>query len=264
MAISRHRSVSECKKFGEALSGVSRRRWLTRLPALALVLTIGTSVLPIASEATIPEPMPQPAAISDEKNSATEPGQVDVKKSRVYIFVDKTGLGHQHGVEGRLSRGSVQPGATDGAGEFVFDMQSFDADTDAARRYLGLSGSTDASTRQQVNQNMRNTSILNINQYPTATFSIKSATESGRKSRSGQSIYEFVGEFTLRGKTRPLQFEAEVESKDGMVHVKGQFAILQTQYGITPYKRALGAVGVADRLVIHGDIWVAAEQSETK
>ena len=31
-----------------------------------------------------------------------EPHQISVQKSRVYIFVDKTGLGHPHGVEGRL------------------------------------------------------------------------------------------------------------------------------------------------------------------
>ncbi len=158
----------------------------------------------------------------------------------------------------------MQLGATENAGEFVFDMKSFDADTDAARRYL--LGSTDDinSTRQQVNQNMRNTSILSVNQHPTATFAIKSATESSKKSRSGKPIYEFTGEFTLRGKTRPLQFEAEVETKDGMAHLKGQFAIMQTQYGITPFKKALGAVGVADRLVIHGDLWVATEPAETK
>jgi polyisoprenoid-binding protein YceI len=183
--------------------------------------------------------------------------------SRVYIFVDKTGLGHQHGVEGKLSSGTVNLGAVEQGGEFVFDMKSFDADTDAARRYLGLSGSTDASTRQQVNQNMRAASILNVNQFPTAKFAIKSATASKKKSRDGSPIYEFVGEFTLRGRTQPLKFEAEVETKDNMAHVKGKFAILQTQYGITPFRKALGAVGVADQLVIHGDLWVAVEPAAT-
>jgi polyisoprenoid-binding protein YceI len=102
-----------------------------------------------------------------------EPHQVSVQKSRVYIFVDKTGLGHQHGVEGRLKSGSLTLGAVEEAGEIVFDMNSFDADTDAARRYVGLSGSTDASTRRQVNDNMKNTSILNVAQFPTATFAIQ-------------------------------------------------------------------------------------------
>jgi polyisoprenoid-binding protein YceI len=187
-----------------------------------------------------------------------EPHQISVRKSRVYIFVDKTGLGHPHGVEGRLKSGSLTLGAGEEAGELVFDMNSFDADTDAARRYVGLSGSTDASTRRQVNDNMKNTSILNVGQFPTATFAIKSATLLEKKSRAGAPLYELTGEFTLRGKTRPIKFEAEAEQKDNMTHVHGRFAILQTQYGITPFRKALGAVGVADQLIIHGDLWIAS------
>jgi polyisoprenoid-binding protein YceI len=191
-----------------------------------------------------------------------EPHQISVQKSRVYIFVDKTGLGHPHGVEGRLKSGSLTLGAVEDAGELVFDMNSFDADTDAARRYVGLSGSTDASTRRQVNDNMKNTSILNVGQFPTAKFAIKSATLLEKKSRSGSPLYELTGDFTLRGKTRPIKFEAEGEVKDNMIHVRGRFAILQTQYGITPFRKALGAVGVADQLIIHGDLWIASGDAQ--
>ena len=130
-----------------------------------------------------PVSLAEPQQASQARNQAEpveaeqlEPHQISVQKSRVYIFVDKTGLGHQHGVEGRLKSGSLTLGAVEDAGELVFDMNSFDADTDAARRYVGLSGSTDASTRRQVNDNMKNTSILNVGQFPTATFAIKSAT----------------------------------------------------------------------------------------
>jgi len=206
---------------------------------------------------------PQQASIGRKqaetaKAEQLEPHQISVQKSRVYIFVDKTGLGHPHGVEGRLKSGSLKLGAGEEAGELVFDMNSFDADTDAARRYVGLSGSTDASTRRQVNDNMKNTSILNVGQFPTATFAIKSATLLEKKSRTGAPLYELTGEFTLRGKTRPIKLEAEAEQKDNMTHVHGRFAILQTQYGITPFRKALGAVGVADQLIIHGDLWIAS------
>lgn len=187
-----------------------------------------------------------------------EPHQISVQKSRVYIFVDKTGLGHPHGVEGRLKRGSLTLGAVEDAGELIFDMTSFDADTDAARRYVGLSGSSDASTRRQVNDNMKNTAILNVGQFPTATFAIKSAKLLEKKSRTGAPLYELIGEFTLRGKTRSIKLEAEAEQKDNMMHVRGRFAILQTQYGMTPFRKALGAVGVADQLLIHGDLWIAS------
>jgi polyisoprenoid-binding protein YceI len=105
---------------------------------------------------------------------------------------------------------------------------------------------------------MKNTAILNVGQFPTATFAIKSATLLEKKSRAGAPLYELIGEFTLRGKTRPIKLEAEAEQKDNMMHVRGRFAILQTQYGITPFRKALGAVGVADQLIIHGDLWIAS------
>ncbi len=196
---------------------------------------------------------------AQEKNEQLEQNQVSLKKSRVYTFVEKPGLGHQHAVEGQLKSGEIRLGEQQDAGELVFDMTSFDADTDSARRYLGLEGLTDSSTREQVNTNMKNSSILNVSQYPTATFRIKSATLLEEKNRSGKARYELVGDFTLRGKARPLRFVAEVEEKDGMNYVRGKFSILQTQYGMTPFRKAFGAVGVADKLTIHGDLWLAKQ-----
>lgn len=203
----------------------------------------------------------KPATEGSEAEESLEPAQVSLTKSRVYVFVDKTGFGHQHGIEGRLKSGNVNLGALEDAGELVFDMRSFDGDTDAARRYVGLQGSTDLSTRRQVTDNMKNAQILNVAQYPTATFAIKSATSTDRKSSKGIPLYELTGNFTLRGKQSPLKFEAEAETKDGFTHIRGHFSILQTQYGITPFRKALGTIGVADQLVIHGDLWVAAEES---
>ena len=74
---------------------------------------------------------------TQEKNEQLEQNQVSLKKSRIYTFVGKTGLGHQHGIEGQLKSGSIQLGAKQDAGELVFDMISFDADTDAARLRQG-------------------------------------------------------------------------------------------------------------------------------
>jgi hypothetical protein len=41
------------------------------------------------------------------------------------------------------------------------------------------------------------------------------------------------------------------------MRLQGSFSILQSDYGITPFSKALGAVGVADRLTISGDLRVA-------
>jgi hypothetical protein len=41
-----------------------------------------------------------------------------------------------------------------------------------------------------------------------------------------------------------------------MIHVRTQFAVLQSQFGITPFSKLLGTIGVADKLTIYGDAWI--------
>ncbi|MEY3460307.1 MAG: hypothetical protein RL215_3464 [Planctomycetota bacterium] len=194
---------------------------------------------------------------------ASEPARkVNVADSRVYVFVGKTGLGHNHGVEGKLKSGALRLEGEDAGGELVFDVASFDADTDAARRYVGLSGSTDASTRQQVNANMKGADVLDVRRYPTAKFAVSGVKRTGKQSREGHPLFELSGQFTLHGQTRPLKLEAAAEERDGAIRLRGNFNILQTQYGIRPYSKAFGAVGVADRLTIYGDIHLESPTAE--
>ncbi|MGE5193109.1 MAG: YceI family protein, partial [Deltaproteobacteria bacterium] len=82
-----------------------------------------------------------------------------------------------------------------------------------------------------------------------------------KKTKQGGAVYELKGRFTLHGKTRPLTIQARPSKKNGTVHLRGEFTILQTEYGITPYTAALGTIGVADRLRIWGDLRVADEEA---
>ena len=190
-------------------------------------------------------------------SSKYKPADVQTEASRVYVFVDKVGLGHQHGVEAKLAASTLVLGASENAGTLVFDMTSFDADTDAARRYVGLSGSTDRGTRQAVNENMKGSAVLNVGRYPTATFKVDSALATGRSNDNGIPIYELKGNFTLHGTTRPLSVNAEVSQARGWLHAKGSFMINQTDYGIRPYSKAFGAIGVTNSLKIYGDLFIA-------
>ena len=197
---------------------------------------------------------------NQESGANFQPADVQIEASRVYVFVEKTGLGHQHGVEARLLKSTLSLGASQDAGKLVFDMNSFDADTEAARKYVGLTGTTDENTRMAVNENMKGTAVLAVDRYPTATFDVKSAKATGQSTAKGLPLYELNGTFTLHGKARPLSFVAEVEQTRGWLHVKGAFSIKQTDYGIKPYSKILGAVGVADELRIYGDLYVAPTQ----
>jgi polyisoprenoid-binding protein YceI len=190
------------------------------------------------------------------------PGDAFLPGCRVYAFVGKTGFGHEHGVVGQLQQGRLDLAAAKDAGQLVFDMQSFTADTDVARQYVGLSGATPAATRQEVRANMLGSAVLDAAHYPTASLVVRTLTKLPQPSTKGLPQYQLGGDFTLHGVTRPIQVVAEAEQQKGWLHLRGGFTMLQSQFGITPFTKAFGAVGVADELKVYGDLWFARERQE--
>tara|TARA_R110002111_G_scaffold144910_2_gene211262 strand:+ start:115755 stop:116420 length:666 start_codon:yes stop_codon:yes gene_type:complete len=181
-------------------------------------------------------------------------GEIDTKTSRVYTFVGKTGFGHEHAVIGEIKAGTLNLGARSNAGKIVFDMTTWKADTAEARKYIGLNGMTSASTQKDVNANMLGSSVLDVRNYPTATFDIASAVPVKQNAPTGKSFYQLDGKFTLHGVTRNLRLVAEVTEKKHHNHLRTSFTIKQTHFGITPYSKAFGAVGITDELKIYGEI----------
>ena len=68
--------------------------------------------------------------------------------------------------------------------------------------------------------------------------------------------YQLDGVFQLHGVSRAVQITVRIdpEKTAGSLRMRGQFFVLQTDYGIKPYSALLGAVSVADRLEIWGDL----------
>ena len=199
-----------------------------------------------------PEASPAPAA------ALPTPGDVDLVASRVYIFVGKTGLGHNHAVSGLVQAGRITLGAADQAGMLVFDMRSLAADTVEARKALGLSGETDAATQKQVHATMTGPEILDVARHPTATFLIRSALSAKQQVPGRPPVYELVGAVTLHGVTRDVMIPVEVEQRGAWLRLRGEFVIKQTDFGMKPYKKLGGVVGVVDELRITGNILVRA------
>lgn len=199
------------------------------------------------------------AAQQPANQVAFEAGDVHLDNSRVFTFVGKTGLGHEHAIEGRLKSGTIQ--FDQGSGKLVFDIASFTADTDVARTYIGLAGTTSASTQQQVTTNMLGTAVLDAARFPNASFEITAIAPVAEKSQRGLPQFQLDGKFTLHGTVRPLRIVADVEEKNGWLHLRGGFNIRQTQFGIRPFSKAFGTIGVADQLTIYGDLWLAKERA---
>lgn len=219
--------------------------------ALLEILRVAAAVVALAVAGETVRGQPAPAA-------APAVGDVDLAGSRVYVFVGKTGLGHDHAVVGSLQAGRVRLGAAEQAGTIVFDMRSFRADTPEARTLLGLAGETDAGTRQQVDDNMLGPSVLDVAKHPTATFEVRSALPAPQPAANGKTAYDLVGTFMLHGVVRPVSIRAEAEAIGPFTRLWGGFAIKQTDFGMKPYAKFGGVVGVADELKIYGDIRVVS------
>lgn len=182
--------------------------------------------------------------------------EVDTKASRVYVRVDPDGRGHAHGIVGQLSSGTIALGSTEKAGELVFDLTSFQADAAETRKYVGLEGTMSESTQQSVTKTMQGDKVLDVQQYPQATFQVTAAVVLDGQPAGGPGRYRFDGRMKLHGSERPVQFEARAEETrdQGPLQLRGRFVLRQTDYQIKPYSALFGAVRVKDELTIYGDL----------
>lgn len=223
---------------------------------MTLLLASLAAVWPLVAQ----QDRPRARKAATPKATKLAPGDIDLASSGVYVFVGKTGLGHEHAVAGRIKAGAIHLGAAENAGKIVFDMQSFVADTPEARKYIGLEGETDPSTAEQVTTNMLGAQVLDAAKHPTAEFAIDSCQLLKGASKRGFPRYQLDGTFALHGVQKPIRVVAELDAEqEGRAHLRGAFKILQTDYGIKPFSKALGAVGVANELTIWGDFWLARE-----
>ncbi len=183
-------------------------------------------------------------------------GSVIVEHSRVYVFVAKKGAGHDHGIEGKVAAGEIHFDRAEQVGGLTFDLRSLAADTNASRQFFRLEGETPAGTQQEVTGNMHGASVLDVAQFPTAEFAIHRLRPLQAEAGQTAQPYQLDGEFTLHGVKRPLQVVVTSEPVNGMVRIRGRFTMKQTDFGIKPFSKLLGAVGVADELQVYGDIYL--------
>jgi polyisoprenoid-binding protein YceI len=234
-----------------------------RLTLFALFAAAGVAAM-LSGHQTIVGQVRERSKAQPTAKPVRKPGDIDLDKSRLYAHVRKKGVGHEHAVEGKIKAGSLVLSADrkneQPIGQIEFDMASFAADTDAARKFLEMKGTESKETQEQITETMRGSKVLDVEKFPKAVFTIKSAEMS--VGRDGEPLYNLKGDFTLHGKTRPLEISVEAELSGGKVRrLRGDFTILQSNFGITPYKAAGGLVGVADELKIYGDVWITVDES---
>lgn len=87
--------------------------------------------------------------------------------------------------------------------------------------------------------------------FPEATF----ASNSVKTSADG---YDLDGEATLRGTTGPVRASLRVQQADGNATVDATVPVVQTEFGIKPYKGMMGALRVTDQAEIRLAVTVPA------
>jgi polyisoprenoid-binding protein YceI len=141
------------------------------------------------------------ALIASFSLAFTEPAPLktisaDVTKSTITWKGAKVVMGSHHG-EIALKSGSLDvEGRKIKGGTFVIDMTSINC--------LDLSG----NSKQRLEGHLRSDDFFSVETYPTATFTIKTATPG-----SGYE-YQIKGDLTIKGKTHPIEFKAKM-SKEG-------------------------------------------------
>jgi hypothetical protein len=225
--------------------------------------TMVAALVIVAGCRSTPEPAPPAnASQSQPARSApmpTHPGaqalQVDPDRTVVTVIVRRAGplakLGHDHVITSADEAGSVWLGSTpvDSSFALTLPVERFDVDLPEARAAAGpeFAAPVPDEARAGTRQNMLRAAVLDGEHFPTIT--LRSAAASGVWP---QPIVRVA--VTLKGVERGQEIPVLVERDANGVIARGELRLNQTEFGMTPFSVAGGAIQVADTLEIRFEI----------
>ncbi len=172
--------------------------------------------------------------------------KIDSAKSRIEIHVAKDGFlkafGHDHLISATKFSGEVKVNTA----KMEDSAVSFSADS-AALKVIDPGESE--KDRNEVQATMLGTQVLDVARFPQIDFSstaVKVSSSSG-----GKFELQVTGILTLHGTQKPITLPAHVQiADDGALACDTEISFLQSEFGITPYKAAGGAVRVKDKVTL--------------
>ena len=110
----------------------------------------------------------------------------------------------------------------------------------------------DPKDQQKVEVQVRGPEVLDAKTYPTLSFASKRFTV---KSRSPQRLEgTLVGTLTLRGQSREVSLPLSAELRENELRARGTARFKQSDFGIRPLHKALGAIQVKDEVELRFDV----------
>ena len=141
--------------------------------------------------------------------------QLDTKKSRVLWKVETVG---RHNGYLLFNKGTLDysPKGEPSTGDFTMDMKSI--------------RSTDRPTaagRQEIDKELTTTGFFDTGAYPAATMSVIRIVPSPQP-----SVFRVNGNLTIKGITKPIEFNASINKNGDIVSVKANLSIDRTKWNI--------------------------------
>jgi polyisoprenoid-binding protein YceI len=166
---------------------------------------------------------------------------------RVYRAGPMARLGHNHVITSGDERGVVWRGLEpSGSGfELHIPVKALVVDESAARAGAGpdFAGDVPESARQGTYQNLMRPEVLDAAQYPEIVVRSSGIDGSWQRPVAHAQI-------VLRGQARTIDVPLALDQAGNTLTARGEFRIRQTEFGMTPFSVAGGAIQVGDEIDI--------------
>ncbi|HSN71526.1 MAG TPA: YceI family protein [Steroidobacteraceae bacterium] len=228
---------------------------------LLAVLMVGLAGCPTPPQTRTAEPA-GPAARAEQPPTGAVVLPIDLQRSSVAIEVFRSGplasMGHNHVVTAGEIAGRlwIHPQLERSGYALEVPVAMLIVDDEAARRAAGdafppgLSQEAKAATRS----NMLGPAVLDADRYPVVR--LRSVSVSGTPPQLAT-----VAAITVRGATHEVTVPVTLDPEARPVAARGAFTLNQSDFGITPFSVALGALSVADEVRVRFEL-VAGQPRE--
>ncbi len=224
--------------------------WCARFASVVVVsigLLLASGCAPRRAEPPVRPAEPEQPGIAIPAGATVF--DVDPARSVVTIRVYRAGpmakLGHNHVITSGDESGVVWQGLEpSGSGfELRIPVQALVVDDPVARASAGpdFAGDVPESARQGTYQNLLRPEVLDAAQYPEIVV-----RSNGLDGTWQQPVAH--AQATLKGQTRTVDVPLELDRAGTTLTARGAFRIRQTEFGMSPFSVAGGAIQVGDEV----------------
>lgn len=226
--------------------------------AMLILVCVGTLSGCGARRPEAPAPLPAPAVQPGQPPPGAQEYVIDAERTVVTLRVYRAGplarLGHNHVITSVAESGSAWATQTLEASGFEVRVPARElvVDDPVARSAAGpdFPGVVPEDAREGTRRNMLRPEVLDADRHPEIV--VRAASLGG-----DWAAPVAHADVTLRERTRRIDVPLTVTFSSGALLARGAFRILQSDFGITPFSVAGGAIQVADAVEVEFEISAA-------